>query len=227
MTLTRPCACTIDAVRDGESLLGSAAELCDAFFHVRETPEGALPLCCLRHPDECEGRNTVIVACLTDGGTSSAGGDSDTTIDTDAGPSLPPKPPLLLARYHNRDKNHHAERVMMEDWSLLAALRALPEQSGGQDVRRRLQVFISLQPCHHSSSTVEISCTEDLFSFHKLELLPRQVRLGCTRACPSHAHPACLAYLSPIAAAFPVYVCWLWSTHFGVLRLKMDHALST
>ena len=172
MTLHRPCACTLDAVADGASLIGTAAEFCDAFWHVRETPEGGLPLSCLRHPGECEGRNTVIVARLDNGES---------------------EPPLFTARFHNKDKNHHAERVMMEDRSLLAALRALPpppeaSATDGGCEGRRLRVYISLQPCHHSSSTMQISCTRDLFRFHEAELLPRRVALELVVAYPYRSH---------------------------------------
>jgi len=130
--MTRACATTLNDVPAGTSLLGGAFEFCDAFFHVRETPEAKLPLCCVRVPGaaECEGRNTVIVARLVD-----AQGAQ-----------------VLVARYHNRSKHAHAEKVMMTDGALRSALRGL--RGGGT-----LTVHISLQPCHHSSSTREISCT--------------------------------------------------------------------
>ena len=60
-----------------------------AFFHVRDTREAGLPLCCLRHHAECEGRNTVIVARFT---------DREGRV-------------LFVARFMNRDKQTHAERV--------------------------------------------------------------------------------------------------------------------
>ena len=202
MTLHRRCACSLDEVTEGSSLIGTAAEFCDAFYHVRETPEGGLPLCCLRHPAECEGRNTVIVARLDDG------------IEAR---------PRLVARFHNKDKNHHAERVMMEDRKLLASLRLLSQgggDGGGEAAAAvtegknggdggngggidsvakgeacqasgsgaRLRVYISLQPCHHSSSMVHISCTRDLIAFHERELLPRGVELELVVAYPYRSH---------------------------------------
>ena len=103
MTMTRPCASVLGELPAGASLLGGAFDFCDAFFHVRETPEAPLPLCCVRVPGapECEGRNTVIVARLL----GAAGGER------------------LVARYHNRSKMYHAEKVMMTDGALLGALR--------------------------------------------------------------------------------------------------------
>lgn len=62
----RSCVCVLDVLPPGTSLLGDACSFCDSFFHVRDTREAGLPLCCLRHHAECEGRNTVIVARLTD-----------------------------------------------------------------------------------------------------------------------------------------------------------------
>lgn len=185
MTLHRPCACTLGELPQGASLLGTAEEFCDSFFHVRETPEAPLPLCCLRHPGECEGRNTVIVARVDDGEA---------------------EKPLLIARFHNKNKDYHAERVMMEDAQLLASLRGMPLQDSnssatavnkadgtnhephGATGRRRLLVYISLQPCHHSSSMKEISCTRDLFAFHQRELLPRQITFELVVAYPYRSH---------------------------------------
>ena len=61
-----PCVVALESVPHGTSLIGDAAAFCDAFYHVRDTREAGLPLCCLRHPAECEGRHTVIVARLCD-----------------------------------------------------------------------------------------------------------------------------------------------------------------
>lgn len=178
MTLHRPCACTLAEVSHGQSLLGSAEEFCDAFFHVRETPEAGLPLCCLRHPGQCEGRNTVIVVRL------------------DYHQSQ--RPPFV-ARYHNKDKHYHAERVMMEDASLLNAIQAVPLTDSGTRAEGdevvadsacvcTLRVYISLQPCHYSSSSTEISCTLALFAFHKRELLPRRIALELIVVYPYRSH---------------------------------------
>ena len=175
MSVGRPCASYLDALPPGsKSLLGDAADFCDAFFHVRETPEASLPLCCVRQPaDECEGRNTVIVARL---------------LDRDSRP-------VLVARFHNRGKHHHAERVMMEDNRLLAAIRELGDAAaaGGDGdaappVAGTLSVLISLQPCHHSSSTVEISCTTDLFAYHARELAPRRLAFDLAIAYAYRSH---------------------------------------
>ena len=82
---------------------------------------------------------------------------------------------------------------MMEDRDLLAKLRALPPpppeaDGGGGGASRRLRIYISLQPCHHSSSTIKISCTRDLFRFHESELLPRRVALELVVAYPYRSH---------------------------------------
>ena len=190
-TWAQPCQCFADDLPQGESLLGAAPQFCDAFFHVRETPEAELPLCCVRQPRaECEGRNTVIVARLVD----SSGA------------------PVLLARFTNRDKHHHAELVMMQDHRVLAALHELRAQkvaelAGGEGAggggegegeapvaAGRLTVYISLQPCHHSSGNTSLSCTEDLFTFHAAELAPRPAEApaeaGAASTSPSTS-PTC------------------------------------
>jgi hypothetical protein len=178
MTMTRPCASVLGELPAGASLLGGAFDFCDAFFHVRETPEAPLPLCCVRVPGapECEGRNTVIVARLLD----AAGGER------------------LVARYHNRSKMYHAEKVMMTDGALLGALRGLRGGGGGGsggDGGGSLTVHISLQPYHHSSSTRETSCTRDLFEWFASELAPARVTLELVVAYPyrSHWEPARMA----------------------------------
>jgi pyrimidine deaminase RibD-like protein len=168
---------------------------------VRETPEAGIPLCCVRQPHgECEGRNTVIVVHLCAGG---------------AAMSTPAAPPMLLARYHNRGKDHHAERVMMEDPTLLRAIRAFrvatasagppgqpgsasdpstqspPAHAGLQSpppCAATLTMYISLQPCHHSSSTTQISCTSDLQRWHRHELQPRGIALDLAIAYPYRSH---------------------------------------
>jgi hypothetical protein len=168
---------------------------------VRETPEAGIPLCCVRQPHgECEGRNTVIVVRLRPG---------------DSRPAAPaPAPPELIARYHNRGKDHHAERVMMEDPTLLRAIRAFGDTSGAagppgaptsfgaisQDpptgphsspaggTAALLSVYISLQPCHHSSSTTRISCTSDLQLWYRRELQPRGIALDLAVAYPYRSH---------------------------------------
>ncbi|KAL1519825.1 hypothetical protein AB1Y20_023331 [Prymnesium parvum] len=158
MSLRRECRCTLGGLPPASSLLGTADELCDAFFHVRATPEAGLPLSCVRQPaGECEGRNTVIVAALH------AAGDTP-----------------FVARYHNEGREYHAERVMIEHAGLLAAVRAA---RGGC-----LRVHISLQPCHHSSASRDISCTRALFAFHERELLPRGVALELVVAYPYRSH---------------------------------------
>jgi len=124
--------------------------------------------------------------------------------------------PLLVARYHNKDKAHHAERVMMEDSTLLRAIRALTAVNGAEEVgdggekcllrataartgggetpssgKRHigiLSVFISMQPCHHSSSTRQISCTSDLQRWYASELLPHGIQLDLAIAYPYRTH---------------------------------------
>lgn len=159
-------------------------------MQVRETPEAGIPLCCVRQPHgECEGRNTVIVVRLR---------------AADSRPA--PAQAELTARYHNRGKDHHAERVMMEDPTLLRAIRAFgeaavpaippgqPSSASGGGMQSppagtaMLSVFISLQPCHHSSSTTQISCTSDLQRWHLRELQPRGIVLDLAIAYPYRSH---------------------------------------
>ena len=157
----RSCALYADDLPPGRSLLGGAANFCDAFFHVRDTREAGLPLCCLRHPRECEGRHTVIIARLTD----AAGATK------------------LVARFKNRDKKTHAERVLIQDERLRAAVC-----DGGGCAGGTLSAFISLQPCHHSSGNESVSCTTDLIAYHARELAPRGVSLDLAIAYPYRSH---------------------------------------
>ena len=136
----------------GVPLLGGSNEFCDSFFHVRATPEAGLQLRCLRRHGECEGRQTVIVARLQERTSPTAGQWFD----------------RFVGRFANRGKDHHAERVMMEDPRLAAALEAGP----GEACERRLSVYISVQPCHHSSSNPRISCTRGLLEWEARTLRP-------------------------------------------------------
>ena len=182
----RSCVCVLDVLPPGTSLLGDACSFCDAFFHVRDTREAGLPLCCLRQHAECEGRNTVIVARLT---------DREGRV-------------LFVARFMNRDKQTHAERVMIEDSHLREAVERFAAENGGGGGGGSgvcggsrgsggsgtpgnigtLHAFISLQPCHHSSGNERLSCTRDLLAFHSRVLSPLGVAFELVIAYPYRSH---------------------------------------
>lgn len=200
----------------GSTLLGGTTNFCDAFFHIRATPEAGLPLCCLRQtaerPEaECEGRQTVIVARLRER-TSVPDAPDEQWTDR------------FIARFSNRGRDYHAERVMMEDPRLGAALQAGGATTdghggadgggadgGGADVcraecggdgnnggggsgedaaapARELNVYISVQPCHYSSSSARISCTQGLLDWEAAVLRPARVALRVCIAYPYRAH---------------------------------------
>ena len=149
----------------GVPLLGGSNEFCDSFFHVRATPEAGLPLRCLRLHGECEGRQTVIVARLQERASPTAGQWVD----------------RFVGRFANRGKDHHAERVMMEDPRLAAALEASQDEA----CERRLSVYISVQPCHHSSSNARISCTQGLLEWEARTLGPAATPM---EVCIAYVH---------------------------------------
>ena len=190
------------------TLLGGTLEFCDAFFHIRATPEAGLPLCCLqqcaeRPLAECEGRQTVIIARLRERASPSA-----TWVDR------------FVARFSNRGKDHHAERVMCEDAKLQAALRGEPgggsshggsshggsshgggaggeadDVAGGEAEAdddgaelRQMCVYISVQPCHYSSSNATVSCTRRLLEWEAVVLRPAATALHVCMAYPYRAH---------------------------------------
>ena len=149
----------------GVPLLGGSNEFCDSFFHVRATPEAGLQLRCLRRQGECEGRQTVIVARLQERTSPTAGQWFD----------------RFVGRFANRGKDHHAERVMMEDPRLAATLEAGP----GEACERRLSVYISVQPCHHSSSNPRISCTRGLLEWEARRLRPASTSMEVCMTAPT------------------------------------------
>lgn len=158
---------------------------------MRETPEAGFGLSCVRQPHgECLAKQTVIVArldALSPRPLSANGSDTSGV------------PPLFVARYHNRDKNHHAEHVMMEDSKLLFAIRRLRQSLSVDDCADStsrptigktgvLSIFISLQPCHFSSSAPKVSCTTDLQRWYSAELSPRGIALDLVVAYPYRSH---------------------------------------
>ncbi|KAG8461017.1 hypothetical protein KFE25_003586 [Diacronema lutheri] len=160
------------AVDGRQPLLGGAADFCASFFHVEASQEAGVGVACLNgegSAGECARKSVAAVARLR-GAAASA-------------------PPLHVARYTNCFRgssraNVHAEQFLMQDARLLAAL---PAAAGG-----RLTIFLTYQPCHHSSGhdravtppadgaarhAHSTSCTTALLAFRARELEPRAIAL--------------------------------------------------
>jgi len=147
---------------ESRTLITSVADLCDAFFHVKDTPEACITQHCLCMPNSCcSGKTTALIAQLV-----SADGRE-----------------VYLHLYRNAAQTSCAEGFMQRDTALRAAVDA--EQSDGMV----LNLFLTQQPCHFSSSNDEGSCTENLLSWWSRDLFPRGVkRVAIKAAYPYRAH---------------------------------------
>jgi hypothetical protein len=168
----------------GAPLLGTAADLCAAFFHVERCAEARVESACLcgeGSAAECARKSVACVARLA--------------WHEPAAPAAKPRPPLYVARYTNcfrgsSASNVHAEQFVMQDADLDAALAeaSAREVAGASLV---LTLFLTYQPCHHSSGhdaraaadgrtdeqQHETSCTRALLAWRARALEPRGVRL--------------------------------------------------
>ena len=145
----------------------SADELCDAFFHIKETPEAGVRPACLRElagRGSCSGKTTCLVACLV-----GASGEE-----------------RHLRLYRNAARQSCAEGFLFEDSDLVRAIEVC--QAAG-DVPATLRLYLTQQPCHFSSSHDANSCTESLIAWHGRVLRPRGVaRMRILAAYPYRTH---------------------------------------
>ena len=161
-----------------------------------------MPLCCVRQPDgECEGRNTVILATLQH-------------VDDDA-PVFVARF-QNHGKWSHAEKVMMQDKALMDSIDAVSSrgkdvtnshvakgsrvgsvCRAESESSAksasraefcDDDSNAKLSAYISLQPCHHSSSTRDISCTTDLFDWFVRELQPRRVSFDLIIAYPYRSH---------------------------------------
>lgn len=160
---------TVRAHPAGVALLGDASDFCACFFHVEACLEAGVQTACLNGEGsaaECARKSVTCIARLLAADRSAA--------------------PLYVSRYTNCFRgssrtNVHAEQFMMRDGELLAALRSAGAAGGC------LQLFLTYQPCHHSSghdraasvgeASHSASCTTALLRFRERELAPASVSL--------------------------------------------------
>ncbi len=117
---------------------------------------------CLRAAGCCSGKTTVLVARLLD-----AGGTE-----------------RFVELYRNAAQQSCAEGFMLEDRRLL---RAIEDLRGATPAA--LNIYLTQQPCHFSSSNDGNSCTERLLTWFQTMLKPRGVkRLRIAAAYPYRTH---------------------------------------
>ena len=174
------------------SLLEGGREFCSAFFHALDVFEfaGQEGACLFDEdaPGQCSHNAVALVAKLA------RRRDRDAEDGNDQ--------PLFTARYFNcyrgsGEANVHAEEFMCEDVDLHAALRraCAKEQEGEKEGHSPspssplsspaplvLTLYLTYQPCHHSSGGVGRapdlkSCTERLLAWREEWLAPRGVEL--------------------------------------------------
>jgi len=171
-----------EALRRGSqesALLGGIPDFCAAFFHVEACPEAGIPdpvcLCGEGSQAECPRKSVACVARLRRGG-------------GEAPPAALDEDDVYVGRYSNCQRggsevNVHAEQFAMEDAALLAAIRELQYPGPGPAPvdpapAGRLWLYLSYQPCHHSSGTdpdrahLTPSCTRALLRFLQGHLAP-------------------------------------------------------
>lgn len=141
------------------------SEFCDAFFHLKPTPEaGVLEPCCLRSaPACCSGKTTALLVQLV---------GAEGAV-------------LYTALHRNASQRDHAEDVLMRDERLLAAAAEANRGPPGTVVR----VWLTIQPCHFSSGDDTRSCSLALMRWFEHALKPRGVAsLRIKAAYPYRAH---------------------------------------
>ena len=168
------------------SLLGSFDQLCAAFFHVEPTPEAdcaELCLCAARGGQACPRKTVVCVLRV-----------QHRRLRDSSDPE-PPWDDLYVARSQNcfrggTESNIHAERFLMADPGLADTLCALPD-----DGERRVVLYMTYQPCHHSGGHRRrgmgahgTSCTEAILEYVERSLRPRGVTLELKIAYLYRAH---------------------------------------
>lgn len=154
-------------------LIASEAELCDGFFHIKETPEaGIRAVFCLQSPMHCcSGKTTCLVARLVD-----AQGED-----------------CFCRMYRNAAQSSCAEGFMIQDMDLL---QAAAEASAAGRGPLSLSLYLTQQPCHYSSSNDSNSCTENLIRWRREQLVPRGVdrlRIAATYPYRTHWDERCMS----------------------------------
>ena len=144
-------------------LLPTVDALCDAFYHVKDTPEAQIFQHCVRANGCCKGKTTCLIAQLVDG------------MMTEH----------FLRIYYNESQNSCAEGFLMRDERLLDCVDRL--HAAGE--ASSLNIFLTQQPCHYSSSNDANSCTDRLTSWYSEWMRPRGVaRLRIAAAYPYRSH---------------------------------------
>ena len=161
------------------SLLGGTSQFCASFYHIEPTPEGGIPELCLNAAcgqQPCPRKTVVLVARLQQQKADNSWTD------------------VYVARYSNcfqggTEANMHAEKFLLSDPKLSAALNGMP-QAGG-----RLILYLTYQPCHHSGGHKKrgmgehgTSCTELLLRFVADVLMPRRIILDIRLTYIYRAH---------------------------------------
>jgi hypothetical protein len=178
-------------------LLGTAGDLCGAFFHVERCEEAQIEAACLCGEGsalECARKSVACVSRLT-AATPSSSAAAGPAAAGRAG-TEDARPPLYVGRYTNCFQgasrlNVHAEQFAIQDERLLAALRS-EEARGGT-----LSLFLTYQPCHHSSGhdrtrgdaeAHQTSCTRSLLAFRRTVLDRLPIHLDVVIANLYRAH---------------------------------------
>lgn len=145
-------------------LLHRTDDLCDAFYHIKPTPEANVTQRCLCVSGCCSGKTTCLIAQL---------------VAPDGGEHF-------LQLYRNAAQTSCAEGFLQRDEALLACVEKLHAASGGGAT---LNLYLTQQPCHYSSSNEENSCTDNLLRWWKRWMQPRGVeRLVIKAAYPYRTH---------------------------------------
>ena len=183
---------------DRRVLLRDVNDLCDAFFHVKETPEASVLQHCLRTSGCCSGKTTCLIAqlvavrrafdvlffgtlsCLAMSVADSLTAPVILTVFQADGSEQ------FLRLYRNQAQSSCAEGFLQRDEALLACVeRAHASQGKGA----MLNIYLTQQPCHYSSSNDSSSCTDNLRRWWKEWLEPRGVvGLRIKAAYPYRTH---------------------------------------
>ena len=168
----------------GKSLLGSVGQICGGFYHTSPSVEAGNPKLCLGE-DVCRKAPTCVLLARVD----------DLFRDENGVETW--SKPVYEARYTNCYRGYsssvHAENFMMHDPALHAILTDLTTPR--EPYTRRLTMFITQQPCHHSSGRVEnkhvtakTSCTRRLLDWRERVLKVYKIRLDIKLSRIFRAH---------------------------------------
>lgn len=165
----------VDLSKRRRSLLGTASQLCESFFHIEQTPEASMEAHCIACSDHsCKRKSVTCMAFLVS--------NTDGSV-------------VLKKRYtnctlHTRVAALHAEEFLVRDEHMRGEITRLSGRGGS-----RLDLYLTYQPCNrsggHTSQTIRNqtkSCSDLLVRYNDTFLKKNNSQLRIRFAYFYRAH---------------------------------------